>query len=109
MDNFFSICMDCEYFMKDEHSNYICEAFPDGIPKKFLLRKSHIVNKECHNGIKFKFYDIFKRLITEEQVICRECSKGVYRPVKKKDEPCYNYVCDVCGAHFVVEPMIEVK
>lgn len=51
----FSDCMECEHFCYDGNSHkYCCEAYPDGIPRKWYLEGSPKKVKECNNGIGFK-------------------------------------------------------
>lgn len=56
-----------------------------------------------------KYDYTIERLSAGEIVKCKSCGKGIYRPVGKKEGPCYNYACDVCGDHFIIEPPIEVQ
>jgi hypothetical protein len=54
MSVIFSNCMDCEHFQRvDEDRKYICSAFPEGIPLKYMFRKEQKEDDECNNGIKF--------------------------------------------------------
>ena len=51
----FSDCMECEHFCYDGNSHKCCcEAYPDGIPRKWYLEGSPKKVKECNNGIGFK-------------------------------------------------------
>lgn len=50
----FSACMDCGRLQKvDEDRRYICSAFPEGIPLKYMFRKEQNEENECNNGIRF--------------------------------------------------------
>ena len=50
----FSNCMDCKYFRKvTDSGEYLCDAFPDGIPKDYMIRKNQDKETVCNNGIKF--------------------------------------------------------
>ena len=50
----FSTCMDCEHFQRvDEDRKYICSAFPEGIPLKYMFRKEQNEEDEYNNGIRF--------------------------------------------------------
>lgn len=51
----FSDCMECERFYNDRTSHKCCcEAYPDGIPRKWYLEGRPKKVKECNNGIGFK-------------------------------------------------------
>ena len=51
----FSDCMECEHFCYDgKPHKCCCEAYPDGIPRKWYLEGSPKEVKECNNGIGFK-------------------------------------------------------
>ena len=51
----FSDCMECEHFCYDGNTHKCCcEAYPDGIPRKWYLEGSPKKVKECNNGIGFK-------------------------------------------------------
>lgn len=51
----FSDCMECEHFCYDGNPHKCCcEAYPDGIPRKWYLEGRPKKVKECNNGIGFK-------------------------------------------------------
>ena len=51
----FSDCMECEHFCYDGNSHTCCcEAYPDGIPRKWYLEGRPREVKQCNNGIGFK-------------------------------------------------------
>ena len=51
----FSDCMECERFYNDRASHKCCcEAYPDGIPRKWYLEGRPREVKQCNNGIGFK-------------------------------------------------------
>lgn len=51
----FSDCMECEHFCYDGNSHKCCcEAYPDGIPRKWYLEGRPREVKQCNNGIGFK-------------------------------------------------------
>lgn len=51
----FSDCMECEHFCYDGNLHKCCcEAYPDGIPRKWYLEGRPKKVKECNNGIGFK-------------------------------------------------------
>ena len=51
----FSDCIECEHFYDDKDPHKCCcEAYPDGIPRKWYLEGRPKKVKECNNGIGFK-------------------------------------------------------
>ena len=51
----FSDCVECKHFYDDGNPHRCCcEAYPDGIPRKWYLEGSPKKVKECNNGIGFK-------------------------------------------------------
>lgn len=51
----FSDCIECEHFYDDRDPHKCCcEAYPDGIPRKWYLEGRPKKVKECNNGIGFK-------------------------------------------------------
>lgn len=51
----FSDCMECEHCYNDRASHKCCcEAYPEGIPRKWYLEGRPREVKECNNGIGFK-------------------------------------------------------
>lgn len=51
----FSDCVECKHFYDDGNPyKCCCEAYPDGIPRKWYLEGRPKKVKECHNGIGFK-------------------------------------------------------
>lgn len=53
----FSLCLDCKnYLFTEENNNYICKAFPDGIPNEIFWNKTD-ESIECASNIKFEPID----------------------------------------------------
>ena len=51
----FSDCIECEHFYDDKDPHKCCcEAYPDGIPRKWYLEGRPKKVKQCNNGIGFK-------------------------------------------------------
>lgn len=72
-----------------------------------IIRNMNGRMEDMENTLKYDY--LIERLRSGEIVKCKSCGKGIYRPMGEKDGLCYNYDCDECGAHIIIEPMIEVK
>lgn len=53
MSVIFSNCVECKHFVYTDKGQYLCRAFPEGIPGDYMFRKDQDKNTICNNGIKF--------------------------------------------------------
>lgn len=47
-------CIICQNLTKDKKGNYICPAFPDGIPQEKMTEEDQGTDKPCKGDIWFK-------------------------------------------------------
>ena len=52
---------------------------------------------------------LVERLLDGEEVVCRRCGKGIYRPLHPEAKINHAFVCDYCGSRFHWDPKVEVK
>ena len=52
---------------------------------------------------------LVERLLEGEEVVCRHCGKGIYRPLHPEAKINHAFVCDYCGSRFHWDPKVEVK
>lgn len=52
---------------------------------------------------------LMSRLLKGEQVICKQCGKGVYKPFKPNAKVNHYYICDNCGAQVHWDPVVDIE
>ena len=56
-----------------------------------------------------KYDYMIEKLRNGEEVKCRKCEKGTYKPINPAVKVNYWFRCNYCGAHYHYEPVVEVK
>lgn len=56
-----------------------------------------------------KSKSLIEQLNAGEEVKCSQCKEGVYKPFNPKFKINHAFVCDKCGNHINIDPVVDIE